>query len=235
MTSASSPYQPQYERGNCGVGFVADRHGRASREILNLGIDALINLEHRGALNADAKTGDGAGILVPLPTRFFAREAERIAGHAVDPEALAVGVFFFNPHHVSGGMKLAESALHHHGLQVAAWRDVPVDPDGLGDQARLTMPRIMQAIINPQSTINPQQFELQLYLARKEFEHEAKQANLEVYVPSLSSRTIVYKGLLLALQIREFYRDLTADDFEVPLVVFHQRYSTALKNSFSSR
>jgi glutamate synthase (ferredoxin) len=237
MTSASSPYQPKYdrsfvERGNCGVGFVADRHGRASREILNLGIDALINLEHRGALNADAKTGDGAGILVPLPKRFFAREAEQIAGHPVDPDALAVGVFFFNPHHVIGGMKLAEAALHHHGLQVAAWRDVPVDPDGLGDQARLTMPRIVQAIITHQFTnyqsTNYQftNYEQALYLARKEFEREARAANLEVYVPSLSSRTIVYKGLLLAPQIREFYRDLTADDFEVPLVVFHQRYST---------
>ncbi len=233
MTSASSPYQPQYERGNCGVGFVADRHGRASREILNLGIDALINLQHRGALNADAKTGDGAGLLVPIPARFFAREAERIAGHAVDPDALAVGVFFFNPHHVIGGMKIAEAALHHHGLQIATWRDVPVDPDVLGDQAQLTMPRILHAIItqqsvvsNQQSAIHNQQFELQLYLARKEFEREAKNANLEVYVPSLSSRTIVYKGLLLAPQIREFYHDLNEDDFEVPLVVFHQRYST---------
>ena len=166
MTSASSPYQLQYdrpfvERGNCGVGFVADRHGRASREILNLGIDALINLEHRGALNADAKTGDGAGILVPIPARFFAREAERIAGHAIDPDALAVGVFFFNPHHVTGGMQLAESTLHQHGLHVAAWRDVPVDPDGLGDQARLTMPRIMQAIINPQAGIQHSAFSIQ--------------------------------------------------------------------------
>ena len=247
MTSASSPYQPQYDRGNCGVGFVADRHGRASREILNLGIDALINLQHRGALNADARTGDGAGLLVPIPRHFFAREAERLTGHAIDPEALAVGVFFFNPHHVVEGVKIAESALHHHGLQVAAWREVPVDPDGLGDQARLTMPRIMHAIIKQQSVVsrqlsvvsrqssvvsNPtgalrsQQFELQLYLARKEFESEAKLAGLEVYVPSLSSRTIVYKGLLLAPQIREFYSDLNADDFEVPLVVFHQRYST---------
>jgi glutamate synthase (ferredoxin) len=226
MTSASSPYQPQYDRGNCGVGFVADRHGRASREILNLGIDALINLEHRGALNADAKTGDGAGLLLPLPKRFFARVAEQIAGQAVDPEELAAGVFFFNPHHASGGRQLAEAALHHHGLQVAAWRDVPVDPDVLGDQARLTMPRIVQAIIIPHSACRIPQFELQLYLARKEFEREARAAQLEVYVPSLSSRTIVYKGLLLAPQIREFYRDLDEEDFEVPLVVFHQRYST---------
>ncbi len=238
MTSASLPYQPQFdrtlvERGNCGVGFVADRHGRASREILKLGIDALINLQHRGALNADAKTGDGAGLLLPIPKRFFAREAERIAGHTFDPDALAVGVFFFNPHHVSGGMKIAETALHQHGLRVAAWRDVPVDPDALGDQARLTMPRILHAIINLQShrdaslsPISNFPFELQLYLARKEFERETRAANLEVYVPSLSSRTIVYKGLLLAPQIREFYRDLNADDFEVPLVVFHQRYST---------
>ena len=151
MTSASSPYQPQFERGNCGVGFVADRHGRASREILQLGLDALINLEHRGALNADAKTGDGAGILVPLPTRFFAREAERLTGHAIDPDALAVGVFFFNPHHVVGGMKLLEAAAHHHGLTVAAWREVPIDPDILGDQARLMMPAIRHAILDAAS------------------------------------------------------------------------------------
>ena len=226
MTSASSPYQPQYERGNCGVGFVADRYGRASREILNLGIDALINLQHRGALNADAKTGDGAGILAPIPKRFFAREAEQITGHAIDPDGLAVGAFFFNPHHFGEGIQLVEAALHHHGLHIAAWRDVPVDPDSLGDQARLTMPRILHAIIHLQSPISNPSFELQLYLARKEFEREARAAHLEVYVPSLSSRTIVYNGLLLAPQIREFYRDLNADDFEVPLVVFHQRYST---------
>ena len=226
MMSASSPYQPQFDRGNCGVGFVADRHGRASREILRLGLDALINLEHRGALNADAKTGDGAGILVPLPTRFFAREAGRITGHAIDPDALAVGVFFFNPHHVGGGMQLLEAAAQHQGLTVAAWREVPIDPDILGDQARLMMPAIRHAILIPNSAFSTPQFELQLYLARKEFEREAKNANLEVYVPSMSSRTIVYKGLLLAPQIAEFYRDLNDDDFVAPLIVFHQRYST---------
>jgi glutamate synthase (ferredoxin) len=226
MTSASSPYQPQFERGNCGIGFVADRHGRASREILQLGLDALINLEHRGALNADAKTGDGAGILVPLPTKFFAREAERITGRTIDPDALAVGVFFFNPHHVVGGMKILEAAAQHQGLTVAAWREVPIDPDILGDQARLMMPAIRHAILIPQSALNTQQFELQLYLARKEFERETRKASIDAYVPSMSSRTIVYKGLLLAPQIAEFYRDLNADDFEVPLIVFHQRYST---------
>ena len=186
MTSASSPYQPQYDRGNCGVGFVVNVRGERSHDIVQKGLTVLQNLTHRGACGCDPLTGDGAGILVQIPDAFFRREAktlrielpaagrygvgmvflpaevnqrnecERIAGHAVDPEALAVGVFFFNPHHVSGGMKLAESALHHHGLQVAAWREVPVDPDVLGDQARLTMPRILHAIVKQQSVVSRQ-------------------------------------------------------------------------------
>ena len=227
MTSASSPYQPQFDRGNCGIGFVADRHGRASREILQLGLDALINLEHRGALNADAKTGDGAGILVPLPTQLL-RPRSR-ADH--------------RPHdrsrHVGRGRLLLQSASRRrrheaprsrrapsrsHRRRVARSPDRSRHPRRSGplDDARHPARHPHSAV----RTQSHQQFELQLYLARKEFERETHKASIEAYVPSMSSRTIVYKGLLLAPQIAEFYRDLNADDFEVPLIVFHQRYST---------
>lgn len=247
MTQESvSPYQPQFERGGCGVGFVADQFGRASHALLPLGLDALINLQHRGALDADAKTGDGAGVLTPLPRQLFAREAERITHRAIDPDRLAIGVFFFEPHSSEACMPLVESAVHAHELEVVAWREVPIDPDAIGERAMLMMPRILQAIISTQhsavssqqhlhctqrsavqvSAGSSQQFELQLYLARKRFERDAHAAQLDAYVPSMSSRTIVYKGLLLAPQLPAFYLDLNDPDYEVPLVVFHQRYST---------
>jgi glutamate synthase (ferredoxin) len=224
---AVSPYQPQFERGGCGVGFVADQFGRSSHALLQLGLDALINLQHRGALDADAKTGDGAGVLTPLPCQLFAREAERLTNHSVDPDRLAVGVFFLEPHSSEACIPLVEAAVSAHGLEVVAWREVPIDTDTIGERAMLMMPRILQAIISQQpSGSSPQPFELQLYLARKQFECDARAAQLDAYVPSMSSRTIVYKGLLLAPQLPAFYLDLSDPDYEVPLVVFHQRYST---------
>jgi glutamate synthase (NADPH/NADH) large chain len=93
----SHPYTPRFERGGCGIGFVADQHGRSSHALLRLGLETLINMQHRGALDADARTGDGAGVLTPLPHHLFAREAERLTGHSINPEPLAVGVFFFQP------------------------------------------------------------------------------------------------------------------------------------------
>ncbi len=227
MTQESvSPFRPQFDRGGCGVGFVADQFGRASHALLRLGLDALINLQHRGALDADATTGDGAGVLTPLPRKLFASEVERLTNHSIDSQRLAVGVFFLDPHAYEAGLRLAEAACAAHELNVATWRSVPFDPDVVGERAMLTMPRMVQAIINQPATIDDQQFERQLYLARKQFEREARAARLDAYVPSMSSRTIVYKGLLLAPQLPAFYLDLTDPDYEVPLVVFHQRYST---------
>ncbi|MEK7787309.1 MAG: glutamate synthase central domain-containing protein, partial [Chloroflexota bacterium] len=177
-------------------------------------------------------TGDGAGVLTPLPRRLFAREAERLTGRPVNPDQLAVGVFFFQPDTAEQCMALAESALAAQGLRLLCWREVPTHPDAIGERARATMPRIMQAIVNPKSQIlrlrsgqvpNPK-FEHSLYLARKHFERHARP--LGAYVPSFSSRTIVYKGLLLAPQLPAFYADLQDPDYAVPLAVFHQRYST---------
>ena len=221
-----NPYQPMFDRGNCGVGFIADQQGRASHEILRLGINTLINLQHRGALNADAKTGDGAGILTPLPRKLFAREAQRLTGRSLDPDRLAVGVFFFEPHAVEQCSSIVEATLHEHDLQLVAWRELPIDPDALGSQARLMMPHILQAIITCHSSLTADQFELQLYLARKHIERRSQAAKLGAYLPSMSSRTIVYKGLLIAPQLSSFYLDLDDPDYEVSLAVVHQRYST---------
>ncbi len=199
--SEEQPYQPQFDRGNCGVGFVADQYGRASHEILQLGLATLTNLQHRGALNADAQTGDGAGVLTPLPREFFAREAQRLTGRSIDPQQIAVGVFFFDPHTTDQCLTIFEATLHEYELSLVTWRELPLDPDNLGAQARLMMPRILQAIITTQSSLTPDQFELKLYLARKHFERRTQAAKLNAYVPSMSSRTIVYKGLLLAPQL----------------------------------
>ena len=224
---SSSPYVPLFDRGGCGVGFVADQYGRSSHAILQLGIEALDNMQHRGALAADARTGDGAGVLTPLPRRLFAREVERLTQQIVDPDQLAVGVFFFDPHSFHECIPLAEAALAQQQLKLLAWREVPIDPEAIGDQARLTMPYILQAIVSPQRpAASEQEFEYQLYLARRQFEREVRAAQLSAYVPSMSSRTIVYKGLLLAPQLPKFYSDLADPDYAVPLAVFHQRYST---------
>ncbi len=224
--SEEQPYQPQFDRGNCGIGFVADQFGRASHAILRLGLDSLINLQHRGALDADAKTGDGAGVLTPLPKTFFAREAERLTQHPIDPLRLAVGVFFLEPHAEAAAISLAEAALAEHDLDLIAWRDVPIEPNAIGERAMLTMPRIVQAIIGRRAADDAAQFELRLYLARKQFEGAARAAQLDAYVPSMSACTIVYKGLLLAPQLPAFFLDLNDPDFAVSHVVFHQRYST---------
>ncbi|MBI5566966.1 MAG: glutamate synthase subunit alpha, partial [Chloroflexi bacterium] len=220
------PYQPQFDRGNCGIGFVADQYGRASHEILQLGIETLINLQHRGALNADARTGDGAGILTPLPRHLFVREAQRLTGRSIAPDQIAVGVFFLDPHVADQCITILEATLHEYELSLVTWRELPLDPDTLGAQARLMMPRILQAIITTQSPLDARRFELQLYLARKHFERRTHAAKLSAYVPSMSSRTIVYKGLLLAPQLPAFYLDLADPDFTVSIVVVHQRYST---------
>lgn len=225
----SLPFTPLFERGNCGIGFVADQYGRASHTILRQALTALINLEHRGAVAADAKTGDGAGVLTSLPRTFFAQEAERLTGQTVNPEALAVGVFFFQPGHEEASRRLLEKACAQFGLTVLAWRPVPVQPHHLGERALTTLPMIEQALIvdgGQQTADNQrQQFEHALFFARKHFEKYARQ-HYGAYVPSMSSRTIVYKGLLNAPQLAEFYTDLSDSRYVVPLAVFHQRYST---------
>src|SRR5258708_4313410 len=213
-----------FDRGGCGIGFVADQSGHASHAMLQLGLQSLINLEHRGATDADSCTGDGAGVLTPLPRRLLAREVERITGWPVDPATLGVGVFFLPLDAEAEMQGVMEAALAAHGVELLCWRRTPVSPEALGDQALATLPSIWHAIVRPAANMSPADFEHRLLLARKQFERQEREHG--AYVPSFSSRTIVYKGLLLAPQVRGFYGDLRDPEYEVPLTVFHQRYST---------
>ncbi len=225
LSNGRSPYTPRFERGGCGIGFVADQHGRPSHALLKLAIESLVNLQHRGALDADAMTGDGAGLLTPLPRPFFAREVERLTGWAVDPSQLGVGVFMLPAEREAEMFRLAEAAFARNGVNLLAWRAVDVEAGVLGERARSTMPSLWHALVAPCYALEGEQrFEQRLFLARKDFERQARP--LGAYVPSCSCRTIVYKGLLLAPQLSAFYTDLRDPAYEVPLAVFHQRYST---------
>jgi glutamate synthase (ferredoxin) len=217
-------YNPRDEHDACGVGFVADISGRPSHSIVSSAVEALSNLTHRGAFDADGRTGDGAGLLTQLPLKFFQREVERL-GRRPQNE-LAVGVFFL-PRDESAAdtcRHFADRSLCMHGLIPFGWRNVPVKRDALGTTALQTMPRIEQLLIGP-GHLSATEFEISLYRARRELEQHT--ANLEgFYIPSLSSRTIVYKGLLAGDQLAGFYQDLHEPEFESSLAVFHQRYST---------
>lgn len=223
-------YRPEYEHDACGTGFVADLSGKPSRTIVEYALEAVVNLTHRGAVSADAKTGDGAGITVQLPRQLLVRELVQHHGRTVEPERLAAGLVFLPPHDAALAARLkAElmAALQVQGIPDVWWRTVPIQPEVLGQQARQSMPLIEQVIAARPAGIDEQEFERRLYLARRRVERFAKeQGAREFFVPSLSCRTIVYKGLFVAKDLAAFYCDLTDPLMESALALFHQRYST---------
>ena len=224
---ASGLYDPRFEHDACGVGFVARLSGSPGHDIVAKAVEAVANLSHRGAVAADGKSGDGSGVLTQLPRKLLIDEAARL-GIRLDAKGLfAVGMFFLPE---SGGEDVVEYGLAQHGLPLLGWRDVPIDPDQLGDAARNTLPRIRQALIGPlASHADVDSFEHDLYLARKTIERRVDADQLTgqgFYVASLSCRTLVYKGLFAAHQLPAFYTDLRNPDYESALAVFHQRYST---------
>jgi glutamate synthase (ferredoxin) len=217
-------YSPLDEHDACGVGFVADVSGRATHDIVQSALEALCNLTHRGAVDADGRTGDGAGLLTQLPLRFFLREAERL-GHQPDGD-LAVGVFFLPRDEGAAARcrQITARVSESYGLIPLCWRRPPVDESVLGAKALATAPRIEQLLVAG-GRVSKLEFENTLYRARREVEQQT--SDIEgFYIPSFSSRTIVYKGLLTGSQLGLFYPDLSEPDFEASLAVFHQRYST---------
>jgi glutamate synthase (ferredoxin) len=197
------------ERDACGIGFVADAEGRSSHEILALALEALRRIRHRGAVAADAKSGDGAGVLLPIPRGPFG--------------GLGVGVVFLTDGHEKEQAAVVERELGREGLRVEGWREVPVDPSALGDLARATRPAIRQVLIGRPSSPDA---ERRAFRAMKRIERAAHDGGLPFYVASLSFSTVVYKALCAADQLAAFYADLTNPAFGVPFAVFHQRYST---------
>jgi glutamate synthase (ferredoxin) len=227
---ATSP-AARRERANCGTGFIAHLSARPSHAILRDALATLNRLAHRGAMAADQRTGDGAGVLTQIPHALFARELQQRGLSAPAPGDYAVGVFFLPRANIAARVQakqIVESTLIEHNLPLLTWRAVPIDLDALGDHARSIAPHIEQAILaRPPHVVAGDAFERRLVLARKEIERRARVAELTpLYIPSLSARTLVYKGLLISLQLANFYADLRDPAYETALALFHQRYST---------
>jgi len=228
-------YDPFFEHDSCGVGFVVNVDGRRTHQIVLNGITILKNLVHRGAVGGDSRTGDGAGMLVQVPHRFFEREAERL-GFRLPGEGLYGVAMLFLPRDEekrSRARELVEDAVTAGEGTILGWREVPIYPDTLGELALASMPHISQVFVSFEE-ITGDGLERRLYVTRKVIESMAAAGGFtmeELYVNSFSSRTIVYKGMFVAPQLESFYPDLREPDFESALAVIHQRYST---NTFPS-
>ncbi|HVL89001.1 MAG TPA: glutamate synthase central domain-containing protein, partial [Actinomycetota bacterium] len=224
MPEKQGLYDPQFERDSCGVGFVVDMKGRTSHAIVDLAISALLNLEHRGATGAETNTGDGAGILIQMPDAFL----REVAGVKL-PEAgrYAAGMVFLPQNDNARAEAIAEiEALgDEEGLKVLGWRDVPFDDSMIGEQAREMMPVFRQVFIDGNG-YDGMDLERRVFILRKRLERTAG-----VYLPSLSTRTLVYKGMLTCPQLPQFFPDITDQRLETALALVHSRFST---NTFPS-
>ncbi len=226
--TAPGLYDPRSARGSCGVGFLVRLGGRPSHSLVEDGLKILKNLEHRGATGGDGDTGDGAGIMVQLPDEFFRRQAADLEIDLPPSGDYAAGMFFLPGRSETADRirALAVGCLERAGLRVLGWREVPLRPDCLGEQARLGLPRVAQLLVG-RGVVGRDGFENALYLARREMEREAPAEGAEdFHVASLSPRTIVYKGLLTATQLPRFFPDLAEESFRSSWAVVHQRYST---------
>ena len=237
LPPAQGLYDPRFEHDACGIGFVANIKGQKSHDIIVKGIQVLINLTHRGACGCDPETGDGAGVLIQIPHKFFARECESLGFALPVPGEYAVGITFLpvEKHPRLNCEGVLERIIREEGLSVLGWRDTPVNGDAIGRVARASQPYIQQIFVARPPEMDEDAFERKLYVVRKRAELEIAESDIEdkdfFYVPSLSCRTIVYKGLLLAPQIANFYGDLSDPDAESALCLVHQRFST---NTFPS-
>ena len=233
----SSLYRPEFEHDNCGVGFVAERSGRKSHEVVRLSLLLLHGMNHRGGTGCDPETGDGCGILVQVPHRFFASRAG--LEFTLPPEgAYGVGQLFLASDEESRNAqrRLVDEAVAGEGLEVLGWREVPVDASACGRIARETLPHVAQVFVSaPAHSLRGESLERKLYVIRRVVEEQAKRlaspTSASLYACSFSSRTIVYKGLLLPRQIDVFYPDLRDESFASALAIAHQRFST---NTFPS-
>ncbi|MBN1686422.1 MAG: glutamate synthase large subunit [Spirochaetales bacterium] len=227
MRKKNGLYDPLFEHDACGVGFVANVNGTVDHQIVEEGITILKNLEHRGAIGGDQKTGDGAGMLVQLPDEFF----RKVAGCRLPARGNYSAGFFFLPTEAArlkAAKKVVEEQVALRGGEVLGWREVPVNPDCLGELARSTMPAFWQVWITIDG-YEGAELERQVYILRKCIEREASDRGWELddfYVVSLSTKTITYKGMFIASQFAPFYRDLTDPDFKSALAIVHARYST---------
>ncbi len=223
-------YSETDERSSCGVGLVVSIDGKPSRQVVANGIDALKAVWHRGAVDADGRTGDGAGIHVQIPAAFFYDQVER-TGHAPrKDQMMAVGQVFL-PRTDFGAQEtcrtIVETEVLRMGYYIYGWRHVPVNVAVLGEKANATRPEIEQILISNSKGVDEEQFERELYVIRRRIEKAAVAAQVpSMYLCSLSCRSIIYKGMMLAQDVAEFYPDLQDERFESAFAIYHQRYST---------
>ncbi|MDE0261337.1 MAG: glutamate synthase large subunit [Bryobacterales bacterium] len=224
-------YDPRNEHDACGIGFVANIKGRASHKIIEQGVEVLVNLTHRGACGCDPETGDGAGLLLQIPHGFFLKQAASHGFSLPGPGEYGVGMIFVAPDHAKSrrAQQMVEEVLQAEGLRLLAWRRVPTNANAIGWLARESEPHIYQVFVAQADGphLSGDAFERKLFITRKRTEQEARNRRLERFYPvSISSRTICYKGLLLAPQIFDYYPDLGDSDFQSAVALIHQRFST---------
>ena len=218
-------YRQEFEHDNCGIGAVVNIKGKKSHDTVANALRIVENLDHRAGKDAEGKTGDGVGILLQISHKFFKKACKKEGIEIGQEREYGIGQFFFPQHEIKRAQakKMFEIIVEKEGLEFLGWREVPVVPEVLGHKARECMPCIMQAFIKkPDDLEKGIAFDRKLYIARREFE----QSNDNTYVVSMSSRTIVYKGMFLVGQLRTFFGDLQSQDYESAIALVHSRFST---------
>src|SRR4029079_1751436 len=226
-------YDPSRDKDSCGVGFIADIKGRQSHKLVEDALTILLNLEHRGAVGADPRAGDGAGILVQTPHKFFAKQAATLGFALPAPGHYAVGALFM-PHAEASRHEVLDhyaAIVAQEGMRVLGWRDVPTDNSTLGESVKPTEPVHKQVFLARGPAMqSEEEFERRLYILRKTISstlYGRRERRLSNYYPvSISCRTLIYKGMFLADQLNTYYPDLHDPDFESALALIHQRFST---------
>ena len=228
-------YNSNMEHDACGVGMIASTNGKKSRKIVEYGIEALKAIWHRGAVDADGKSGDGAGIQLEIAPEFFKKKIQATGHNHDDKKRICVGMIFLPRTNYSDQEKsreIIESVLLEENFSIYGWRQVPVNPKVLGKTADQSRPEIAQVLFKKNEELKTNDLERQLFVARKKIENLARKYQLkDFYICSFSSRSIVYKGMFLAESLADFYPDLNDKDLTSRFAIFHQRYST---NTFPS-
>lgn len=231
MRKKEGLYDSRFEHDNCGIGAVVNMKGKKTHDTVEKALKIVENLEHRAGKDAQGKTGDGVGILLQISHKFFlkaAKEAKILLG---EEREYGVGMFFFPQEELSRNQakKMFEIIIEKEGLEFLGWRNVPTYPERLGQKARECMPCILQGFIKkPDNCEKGLEFDRKLFIARRIFE----QSNDNTYVVSLSSRTIVYKGMFLVDQLRSFFQDLQSEEYESAIAMVHSRFSTNTQPSW---
>ena len=223
--TAKGLYDHRYEHDNCGIGAVVNIKGIKTHETVENALKIVENLKHRAGKDADGKTGDGVGILLQISHKFFKKVTKPLGIELGDERDYGVGMFFFpnDEFKTIQAKKMLEVIVEKEGLEFLGWREVPTEPDKLSKKARDCMPCIMQCFVKrPEDVERGLEFDRKLYVARRVFE----QSNDNTYVVSFSSRTIVYKGMFLVEQLRQFFMDLQDPDYESAIATVHSRFST---------